>query len=50
MILVSTDHCEIIFLSTKYTMYINEVVQLEYFVRDPMCDLNVPLIYLSSVH
>lgn len=31
-------------------MYISEDFQLEYFIhRDPMCDLSVPFIFLSSV-
>ena len=37
------------FCSINYTMYINKDFQLEYFVWDPRCDFNDPLISLSSV-
>ena len=44
------DPSNVVFFSTNYTMYIDEDFQLEYFNHlDPMCDLSVPLIFLSSV-
>ena len=50
MILVSIDRSNASLFSPNSRMYINEDFQLDYIIhRDPMCDLSIPLMFLSSV-
>lgn len=45
----STDYSYIILFSKGYTMHAGKDFQVEYFIHNPMYDVSVPLMFLSSI-